>query len=104
MGVRAPPRPRTAPRRSGDQLVPAGPEISWYLGYAFATVVGTLFADVDGGRRRSLASSAVTAVVCVALRGGIPESAPRILSRVRREEAEVLIEKYGIEVDVAAEL
>ncbi|GGW54246.1 hypothetical protein [Streptomyces griseoloalbus] len=40
----------------------------------------------------------------MALRGGLPESAPRILSRGRREEAEVLIEKYGIEVDVAAEL
>ncbi|MEJ8667729.1 MFS transporter [Streptomyces sp. MS1.AVA.1] len=92
-----------APRQGRGRLL-ASLEISWYVGYALATVVGALFAEVDGGWRWSLASSAVIAVVCVALRGGIPESARWLLSKGRREEAEALIEKYGIEVDVDAEL
>ncbi|MEV7390338.1 MULTISPECIES: MFS transporter [unclassified Streptomyces] len=92
-----------APRQGRGRLL-ASLEISWYVGYALATVVGALFADVDGGWRWSLASSAVIAVVCVSLRGGIPESARWLLSRGRREEAEALIEKYGIEIDVDAEL
>ncbi|MER7183039.1 MFS transporter [Streptomyces hyaluromycini] len=92
-----------APRQGRGRLL-ASLEISWYVGYALATVVGALFADVDGGWRWSLASSAVIAVVCVSLRGGIPESARWLLSRGRREEAEALIERYGIEIDVDAEL
>ncbi|NNN30767.1 MFS transporter [Streptomyces sp. S3(2020)] len=92
-----------APRKGRGRLL-ASLEISWYVGYAVATVVGALFADVDGGWRWSLASSAVIAVVCVALRGGVPESARWLLSRGRREEAEALIAKYGIEVDIDAEL
>lgn len=35
---------------------------------------------------------------------GIPESARRLLSRGRREEAEELIARYGIEIDVSTEL
>ena len=92
-----------APKQGRGRLL-ASLEISWYVGYALATVVGALFADVDGGWRWSLASSAVLAVVCVSLRGGIPESARWLLSKGRREEAEALIEKYGIEIDVDAEL
>ncbi|MFI1564467.1 MFS transporter [Streptomyces sp. NPDC020490] len=92
-----------APRKGRGRLL-ASLEISWYVGYALATVVGALFANVDGGWRWSLASSAVIAVVCVSLRGGVPESARWLLSRGRREEAEALIAKYGIEVDIDAEL
>ncbi|MFK0158077.1 MFS transporter [Streptomyces sp. NPDC090499] len=92
-----------APKQGRGRLL-ASLEISWYVGYALATVVGALFADVDGGWRWSLASSAVIAVVCVSLRGGIPESARWLLSKGRREEAEALIERYGIEIDVDAEL
>ncbi|MCX5561511.1 MFS transporter [Streptomyces sp. NBC_00038] len=92
-----------APRQGRGRLL-ASLEISWYVGYALATVVGALFANVDGGWRWSLASSSVIAVVCVSLRGGIPESARWLLSKGRRAEAEALIEKYGIEVDVDAEL
>ncbi|MET8947052.1 MFS transporter [Streptomyces sp. NPDC004542] len=92
-----------APSKGRGRLL-ASLEISWYVGYALATVVGALFATVDGGWRWSLASSAVIAVVCVSLRGGVPESARWLLSRGRREEAEQLIAKYGIEVDVEAEL
>lgn len=92
-----------APKQGRGRLL-ASLEISWYVGYAVATVVGALFANVDGGWRWSLASSAVIAVVCVSLRGGIPESARWLLSKGRREEAEALIERYGIEIDVEAEL
>ncbi|MFJ7209638.1 MFS transporter [Streptomyces sp. NPDC098789] len=92
-----------APRRGRGRLL-ASLEISWYGGYALATVVGALFSEVDEGWRWSLSSSAVIAVVCLALRGGIPESARWLLSRGHREEAEALIEKYGIEIDVSAEL
>jgi putative MFS transporter len=92
-----------APRQGRGRLL-ASLEISWYVGYALATVVGAVFADVQGGWRWTLTSSAVIALVCVALRGGIPESARWLLSKGRREEAEELIHKYGIEVDVTAEL
>jgi putative MFS transporter len=92
-----------APRQGRGRLL-ASLEISWYVGYALATVVGAVFKDVQDGWRWTLASSAVIAVVCVALRGGIPESARWLLSKGRRAEAEELIAKYGIEVDVTAEL
>ncbi|KOV56257.1 major facilitator transporter [Streptomyces sp. MMG1121] len=92
-----------APRKGRGRLL-ASLEISWYVGYALATVVGALFEGVHGGWRYTLASSAVIALVCVALRGGVPESARWLLSRGRREEAEQLIARYGIEIDVTAEL
>ncbi|PTM85397.1 sugar porter family MFS transporter [Streptomyces spinosirectus] len=92
-----------APKQGRGRLL-ASLEISWYVGYALATVVGAVFEDVDGGWRWSLASSAVLAVVCVSLRGGIPESARWLLSKGRREEAEALIERYAIEIDVTAEI
>jgi putative MFS transporter len=92
-----------APSQGRGRLL-ASLEISWYVGYALATVVGAVFQDVRGGWRYTLASSAVIALVCVALRGGIPESARWLLSKGRRQEAEALIHKYGIDVDVSAEL
>ncbi|KUN09696.1 MFS transporter [Streptomyces yokosukanensis] len=92
-----------APRKGRGRLL-ASLEISWYLGYALATVVGAVFENVHGGWRYTLASSAVIAVACVALRGGVPESARWLLSRGRREEAERLIARYGIDIDVDAEL
>ncbi|WP_369394053.1 MFS transporter [Streptomyces sp. CG1] len=92
-----------APRKGRGRLL-ASLEISWYLGYALATVVGALFESVHGGWRYTLASSTVIALVCVALRGGVPESARWLLSKGRREEAEQLIARYGIDIDVSAEL
>lgn len=92
-----------APRQKRGRLL-ASLEVSWYVGYMVATAVGALLAGVHGGWRWSLASSAVIAVVCLALRGGVPESARWLLSKGRREEAEELIARYGVEVDVEAEI
>ncbi|MFJ9542736.1 hypothetical protein ACIRPX_36565 [Streptomyces sp. NPDC101225] len=55
----------------------AGLEISWYVGYDLATMVGALFAGVDGGWRWWLAVSAVIAVACVALRRASSRGAVR---------------------------
>ncbi|MEW2468489.1 MFS transporter [Streptomyces sp. NPDC046994] len=92
-----------APRRNRGRLL-ASLEVSWYVGYMVATIVGAGLAHVDGGWRWTLGSSAIIAAVCLALRGGVPESARWLLSKGRRAEAEELIVKYGMEVDVEAEL
>jgi putative MFS transporter len=79
-------------------------EVSWYLGYLAAILVGAAFLHVPGGWRWTLSSSAVVALVCVALRGGVPESARWLLSKGRTDEATALIAKYGLDVDVEAEI
>ncbi|WP_406423818.1 MFS transporter [Streptomyces sp. NBC_01589] len=92
-----------APRRNRGRLL-ASLEVSWYVGYMVATIVGANLAGVDGGWRWTLGSSAIIAAICLALRGGVPESARWLLSKGRRPEAEKLIAKYGMEIDVEAEV
>jgi putative MFS transporter len=79
-------------------------EVSWYVGYLAAILVGAIFLHVHDGWRWTLSSSAVVAVVCVALRSGVPESARWLLSKGRTDEATALIAKYGLDVDVEAEI
>ncbi|MET8644902.1 MFS transporter [Streptomyces sp. NPDC004074] len=79
-------------------------EVSWYVGYMVATIVGAGLAHVDGGWRWTLGSSAIIAAICLALQGGVPKSARWLVSKGRRAEAEELIVKYGMKVDVEAEL
>lgn len=92
-----------APKRNRGRLL-ASLEVSWYVGYMLAFAVGFALSHVDGGWRWTLGSSTVIAVVCVALRGGVPESARWLLAKGRRAEAEDLIARYGLEVDVETEL
>ncbi len=92
-----------APRRNRGRLL-ASLEVSWYVGYMAAFTVGYFLAEVDGGWRWTLGSSTIIALACVALRGGVPESARWLLSKGRRAEAEELIRRYDLDVDVDTEL
>ncbi|MEU0512143.1 MULTISPECIES: MFS transporter [Amycolatopsis] len=92
-----------APRHNRGRLL-ASLEVSWYVGFMLAFAVGYALSDVDDGWRWTLGSSTLIALVCVALRGGIPESARWLLSKGRRAEAEELIRRYGMDVDVDTEL
>ncbi|RZQ60765.1 MFS transporter [Amycolatopsis suaedae] len=92
-----------APRHNRGKLL-ASLEVSWYAGFMLAFAVGYALSEVDDGWRWTLGSSTVIALVCLALRGGIPESARWLLSKGRRAEAEDLIERYELEVDVETEL
>lgn len=79
-------------------------EVSWYLGYMLAIMVGAALQHVHDGWRWTLSSSAVIAVFCFALRKGVPESARWLYSKGRVDEADALIAKYGMEVDAEAEI
>jgi len=91
------------PRRNRGRLL-SSLEVSWYVGYMLSIFVGAALQNVHDGWRWTLSSSAVLAVVCVSLRKGVPESARWLLSKGRVAEANELIAKYDVEVDVEAEL
>lgn len=92
-----------APKANRGRLL-ASLEVSWYVGYMIAFAVGYALAAVPDGWRWTLASSTVIALVCVSLRGGIPESARWLLSKGRRAEAQALIDRFGLDVDVDTEV
>jgi putative MFS transporter len=74
---------------------------AWYVGYLAGWVLGYAFEDTDPSNWRwVLGSSFVPAVVVMLLRIGTPES-PYWLAEVgRRAEAEEIVRKYGVEMDL----
>jgi putative MFS transporter len=74
---------------------------AWYVGYLAGWVIGWAFVDTSPGNWRwVLGSSFVPAFVIMLLRIGTPES-PYWLAEVgRRAEAEAIVVKYGVELDL----
>jgi putative MFS transporter len=76
--------------RAGSVLM-----VWWYAGFLFSVVAGYFMLDVlDWGWRGILATSAVPAVLTLAVRLGLPESPRWLVSRGRREEAGEIAREY----------
>jgi putative MFS transporter len=89
--------------RSGAVLM-----VCWYAGFLTSVVAGYLMLDVLGwGWRAILATSAVPAVLTLAMRLGLPESPRWLATRGRREEARAIAREYlddeGFDRELAGE-
>ncbi len=67
----------------------------WWVGYLLAFVVGYAISGMgEGSWRWALASSAIPAVLILAMRLGMPESPLWLASKGRRDEAEAIVRKH----------
>jgi putative MFS transporter len=70
-------------------------EICWYAGFLLSVIAGYFLRDTLGWSWRAvLASSAVPAIMTLAIRYGLPESPRWLLSRGRRGEARAIALEY----------
>ncbi len=66
-------------------------EISWNVGYVVAYIFGYAINTYwDAGWRLILGASVVPAVICLAIRHGLPESPRWLMSKGRKDEAEAI--------------
>lgn len=64
-------------------------EISWNVGYVIAYIIGyTINSLWPGGWRLILGASVIPALICLAVRHGLPESPRWLMSKGRTDEAE----------------
>jgi putative MFS transporter len=80
-------------------------EVCWYSGFLISVILGFLLRDGLGlSWRWILATSAIPALVTLALRHGLPESPRWLMSRGRRREArEIALAHVGDEANFDAE-
>jgi putative MFS transporter len=78
-------------------------EILWNVGYVVAYLIGYIInTQWPGGWRITLAASTIPAIICLAIRHGLPESPRWLISKGRRQEAEDII-RVEMEMDPTSE-